>query len=292
MFEETEEREGKVRFDDPAAEGQNICRRGEDIERGRQVLGTGALIRGPEIAVLASVGMVRVKVFRSPRVHVLSTGSEVVEPGQPLSFGKIRNSNGPMLCSLVSNSGAEVVYLGIAPDREKELTALIKKGLSGDMLLISGGVSMGDYDLIPGILKGIGAEIILHRVKIKPGKPLLLARRERCIIIGVPGNPVSNFTTFHTFIKPALYKMMGRTDHALHFVHGIAGEDIRKKGERPQLMPSVHRVVDGAFVVEPLPLNGSADIVGCAGCTCLMFVEEGDQNIQRGEMVPIILIEL
>jgi molybdopterin molybdotransferase len=291
-FEDSEEHDGGVRFTRPVEPGQNICKRGEDIVRGRQVLKSGSIIGGPEVAVLASVGMIRVKVFRNPRVSVLSTGSEVVEPGQPLVFGMIRNSNGPMLSSLVSAAGAEVDYLGIAPDREDELTGLIERGTAGDLLLISGGVSMGDYDLIPGILRSIGAEIRLHRVKIKPGKPLLLAKRGACVIIGIPGNPVSNFTTFHTFIKPALYKMMGCSDYALRFVNGVAGEEISKKGERPQLMPSTYRVVEGGFVVKPLPLNGSADIVGSAGCTCLLFVDEGDQNIKAGEKVPILLIKI
>jgi molybdopterin molybdotransferase len=289
-FEDTEEYDGKVRFTRTVSPGKNICKRGEDIGRGGRVLENGSIIGGPEVAVLASVGMIRVKVFRAPRVSVLSTGSEVVEPGQPLGFGMIRNSNGPMLSSLVSAAGAEVSYLGIVPDREGELTGLIEKGTAGDMLLISGGVSMGDYDLIPGILMRIGADIRLHRVKIKPGKPLLLAKRGSCVIIGIPGNPVSNFTTFHTFIKPALFKMMGRTDYGLRFVNGVAGVEIRKKGERPQLMPSVHRVAEGVFVVKPLPLNGSADIVGCAGCTCLLFVEEGDRNIRSGEKVRFLLI--
>lgn len=291
MFEETEELEGKVRFVRGAHSGQNICRRGEDIEKGKRVLEQGSIIRGPEIAVLASVGRTSVRIFRKPLVSILSTGSEIVEPGQPLRYGMIRNSNGPMLRSLVASSGAEVTYLGIGADRDRELSSLVEQGLHGDMLLISGGVSMGDYDLIPDILRKTGADIKLHRVKIKPGKPLLLAKRDACVIIGIPGNPVSNFTTFHLFIKPALHRMMGRSDNALHFMEGRADVSIHKTGERAQLMPSVYRVVDGVFVVKPLKLNGSADIVGCAGCNCLLFLEEGDQRVAEGERVSIVLVD-
>jgi molybdopterin molybdotransferase len=291
MFEDTEEKQGKVLFTRPVESGQNICRRGEDVARGQRVLDAGSLIGGPEIAILASTGRIRVSVTRRPVVYVLTTGSEIVEPQEQPGHGMIRNSNGPMLSCLVSSTGARVRYLGIGSDRPDELAALIEEGLRGDVLLISGGVSMGDYDLVPGLIRDAGLEILLHRVKIKPGKPLLLAKGRGCVVIGVPGNPVSNFTTFHSFVKPALFKMMGRAERPLHFVEGRLEVDLLKRGERAQLMPSRYRVINGRYEVAPLKLNGSADIAGCAGCNCLLFLEEGEQRRERGDTVPLLLIE-
>jgi molybdopterin molybdotransferase len=291
MFEETEERDGRVVFKRGVEPGQNICPRGEDVRTGKLVLSRGSVVHGPEIATLASVGRTVLRVHRKPRVGILSTGSEVIEPDQAMEFGLIRNSNGPMLASLVRAVGAEARYLGIGNDRESELTGLVEEGLHGDMLLISGGVSMGDYDLIPQVLKKVGVRIELHRVRIKPGKPLLFARRGECVVIGVPGNPVSNFTTFHVFIKHALYRMMGRDVQPVRFLEGRLKGAVSKKGERAQLMPSIYRVVEGEYEISPLRLNGSADIIGCAGCNSLLFLDEGEQHLVDGARAPMLLIE-
>ena len=230
--------------------------------------------------------------YRKPTVSVLSTGSEIVEPGEPLREGKIRNSNGPMLLSLLGTLNTRVHYLGISLDKEEELVERIKRGLEGDMLLISGGVSVGDYDLIPVTLKKMGAAIKFHRVKVKPGKPILYAKKGGCTILGIPGNPVSNFTTFNFFVKPALYKMMGRENFRLPRLNARLTQEIVKKTERSQLMPSFYQIRNGMFDVTPLKLNGSADIIGCASCNCLILIEEDCQKISRGDEVSIMLINL
>jgi molybdopterin molybdotransferase len=291
MFEETSERDGMVQFSRSAEKGQNICFRGEDVGREETVLVKDSIIGGPEIAVLASVGHTTCNVYRRPVVSVLPTGSEIVEPDHAVGEGKIRNSNGPMLTELASSAGADVRYLGIGSDREDVLRDLIGKGLRSDMLLISGGVSMGDYDLVPETLRACGADIILHRVRIKPGKPLLFAKAHGCIVIGVPGNPVSNFTTFHLFIKPVLYRMMGKSSYVPRFIDARLSHDVRKRGDRAHLMPSKYRVLHGVYEVSTLKLNGSADIIGCAGCNCLLYMEEGEQSLHSGDTVPILLID-
>jgi len=291
MFEETEEKDGKVRFTRKAAQGQNICSQGEDVGTGERVLSKGSILGGPEIAVLASVGHVACMVHRRPVVSVLPTGSEIVEPDKALGEGMIRNSNGPMLTGLATALGAEVRYLGIGSDREEVLRGLIGKGLSSDMLLISGGVSMGDYDLVPAMLRESGADIKLHRVRIKPGKPLLFAKGEGCVVIGVPGNPVSNFTTFNLFIKPVLHRMMGRSSYVPRFVDARLTHDVYKRGERTHLMPSRYRVEKGVYEVRTLKLNGSADIIGCVGCNCFLFIGEGEQKLRRGDKASILLVD-
>jgi molybdopterin molybdotransferase len=293
MKEVTQQLEdGRVRFSEGSVPGKNVCVRGEDIRKDQRVLEKGTLLRGPEIAVLSSVGKSSARVYRKPTVSVLSTGSEIVEPDEPLREGKIRNSNGPMLVSLLGTINTRVHYLGISLDREEELVARIKQGLRGDMLLISGGVSVGDYDLIPVTLEKMGADIKFHRVKVKPGKPILFAKKGDCTIIGIPGNPVSNFTTFNFFVKPALYKMMGREDFRLSRFTARLTQEIVKKTERSQLVPSFYQNRDGLFDVTPLKLNGSADIIGCSGCNCLILIEEDCRRIGVGHEVSIMPLNI
>lgn len=289
MVEETEElADGWVRLPLEVVPGQNICRRGEDIGKDEVVLKRGTLIGGPEIAVLSSVGRCRVRVVRRPVLEMLSTGNEIVEPGATLEKGKIRNSNGSMLLSLASAAGCHTRYLGIGPDSERELGELISGSTKADLLLISGGVSVGDYDLIPSLLKNVGAEILFHGVRVKPGKPLLFARKDRCLIFGIPGNPVSNLTTFVLFVRPAIKKMMGRVDYEHALINARLTSGISQKGDRAYILPSRCRIEDGRHHVTPLKLNGSADIVGCAGCDCLIVLEEGRKILKAGEIVSII----
>ncbi len=282
--------DGHIRITGPAAAGLNICMRGEDIERGERVLRSGSVITAPEIAVLASVGKTEIAVVKRPSVAMLSTGSEIVEPEQKPSHGAIRNSNGPMLISLAAALGCCVEYLGIGCDDADVLHALVARGLEKDVFLVSGGVSMGDYDLVPEILKEEGAVIFFHKVRVKPGKPLLFARKGTCHIFGIPGNPVSNFTTFHMFIKPALLKIMGREDHTPRFLHASLEKDVHRKGSRTYIMPARCRVQEGVLMVQPLKLNGSADIVGCSGCNALLLVESSRDTVRHGETVEVMLL--
>ncbi len=291
MIEETKLLpDGRVRINGPVTSGQNICMRGEDIRCGECVLRSGSVVSATEIAILASVGKLEVTAVRKPSVAVLTTGSEIVEPEQRPSYGAIRNSNGPMLSNLAETLGCRVEYLGIGHDDANELRALVEKGLEKDVLLISGGVSMGDYDLVPEILKEEGADIFFHKVRIKPGKPLLFAKKDACRVFGIPGNPVSNFTTFYMFIKPAFLKMMGRKNHIPLFLHASIEEDVRRKGSRTHIMPARYKVQEGMLTARPLKLNGSADIVGCSGCTALMLIDSSRNIVRQGETVEVMLL--
>ena len=207
--------------------GANVCHKGEDTKRGEKVLSAGCAIGAPEVAVLASIGVSEVGVARRPEVGVLSTGNEIVEPGTPLAPGMIRNSNGSMLSALARFAGGNVEYLGIAGDDVEHLRRSLGKGLGKDILLVSGGVSMGDYDLVPRVLGELGVEVLFHKVRVKPGKPLLFGRRGRCLVFGIPGNPVSSFVVFHLFVKPAFGRLTAYSGAA-----GIDGFGISRDGER------------------------------------------------------------
>jgi molybdopterin molybdotransferase len=285
MVEDTEQAEnGFVRILKEIRKGQNICPQGEDIKRGRVVLKKDTVIGAPEIAVLASVGKTAVRVYRKPEVAIVSTGNEIVEPGNPLKKGQIRNSNGPMLRSMVLSLGCKTRYLGIAEDTESELRKKIGEGLKRDVLLLSGGVSMGEYDLIPKVLDELDVRIIFHRVFVKPGKPLLFAIKGKTII---PGNPVSNFTTFHMFVKPALHKMMGVSAYEVSFVEAVMDVDFKNTTERVHVVPSRCFFKDTELYVAPFTLNGSADIIGCSKTNCFAVIRKRG-NIAKGERVKVL----
>lgn len=289
MVEESEVLpDGRVCFKGDVLPGQNVCRIGEDIARGEIVLKRGDFLQAPEIAVLCALGRCRIRVVRKPSVAVLSTGSEVVEPDIIPERGKIRNSNGPMLIALLRTEGFASSYLGIAGDSEEELCERIAAGIKNDVLMISGGVSAGDYDLVPTLLERAGAEIIFHRVRVKPGKPLLFARKGNCIIFGLPGNPVSNLTSFFYFVFPALKKMMGMDDYRHELIRAVLTSKIKQKGDRASIMPSRFRIEDGNYLVTPMELNGSGDIAGCCGCNCFIILEEGIRFVNRGASVSIL----
>lgn len=282
--------DGKVEILKEVTEGRHICRKGEDVARGETVLKKHAGIGAPEVAILASAGRASVPVFRRPSVAILSTGSEIVEPGEPLSAGKIRNSNGMMLASMAGSLGCEIRYIGIAGDREEELSIKVEEGLKSDVLLLSGGVSMGEFDLVPEILEKAQAQKIFHRVFVKPGKPLLFAVRGRTIVFGVPGNPVSNFTTFHLFVKPALLKLMGHTECTPKMTEAVSETDFENRSKRMHAVPSFCTLKGAGVYVRLFSLNGSADITGCAGANCFCVLEPGIERVRRGDTVRLFFL--
>ena len=201
-------------------EGENVCFKGEEIKKGTPVLQKGVLLRPIEVSVVASLGKAKVKVYRKPKIAILTTGSEIVEPGRRISYGKIYNSNRYLILSLLSSMSLEADYIGVAPDDEEHLLSRVRTGLGYDVFIISGGVSVGDYDLVPRVLKKCRVKEVFHKVAIKPGKPFLFGYRGKTLVFGVPGNPVSTYLSFLVLIMPALNKMMGK-DPSLSICKGI-----------------------------------------------------------------------
>ena len=199
----------RVRIDRAPKQGANICRRGEDIRCGTPALLAGTCIRPAEVALLAALGAARPKVYRRPTVAVLATGDELVEADKPIDGARIRNSNSPALHARLSQLGVPVRVLGIACDVADELKQSILEGLKSDVLMISGGVSMGSFDLIPGVLVECGVELLFEKVAVKPGKPTVFGRHSSGYVFGLPGNPVSTLVIAELFAIPALKQMMG-----------------------------------------------------------------------------------
>jgi len=263
----------------------NICYQGEDIKRGEFVLRRGALILPQHIAVLANAGISVVPVHKKPRISIITTGSELREPGMALPDGCIRNSNSYQLIGQLQRMAIEPDYLGIAADTENSLDLLIKKALScSDVVLLSGGVSMGDYDLVPAVLAGNGVNILFNMVAMQPGKPLTFGTRGKTAIFAFPGNPVSTFFPFEIMAKPFIYKLMGH-DYITRTFPLITGvEFTRKRAERKTFIPV--KIVNGE--VFPVEFHGSAHINSLCFAEGIISFPLGVLEIKKGQAVEVI----
>ncbi len=210
MVEETEMLpSGLIRFTS-SFKKENIANKGEDVRKGELVLRAGKKIRPQDIAVMASVGHISVTVSKMPRVAVISSGSELVEPDIIPGISQIRNSNSSQLMAQIARAGALGEYYGIAADDEAQTLSIVEKAISGnDMVLLTGGVSMGDFDFVPSVLERAGVKIHFTRIAVQPGKPTTFGLHARSVIFGLPGNPVSSFIQFEVLVRPLLSKMMG-----------------------------------------------------------------------------------
>ncbi len=284
MVEETEEFiAGSVRFTG-VKKSSNICYRGEDIKAGDLVLEKGTLIRPQEIAVLASTGTTSPLVHIRPVVSIITTGDELVPPGKVPKGPMIRNSNSYQLEAQVSQTGAVGVNLGIVADKERLIRETISDALSGsDIVLLTGGVSMGDYDYVPDIMKSMGIHILFRSIAIQPGKPTVFGKAGNKLIFGLPGNPVSSFVLFEVLVKPAIMAMMGRTVRPITYPV-VLGQDIfRRKTDRKALVPVTIRNGE-AF---PVDYHGSAHINAYTSADGIVTIDIGVNELKKGTITHV-----
>jgi len=235
-LEEVSEEGGTVRVPGPVKAGAHVRRRGEDIAKGDLVLRAGTVLRPPEISLLVSFGRIEVPVYRRPAVAILATGDELVEPGAPIRPGAVVNSNSPSLASAVREAGAEPSMLGIARDTLPELRKKLSEGLTGDALITSAGVSVGDRDLVREALSGLGVREHFWKVRMRPGRPFAFGVKGKVPVFSLPGNPVSAMITFEMLVRPALRSMIGDPVPVKARVKGMLEEPIRKKAGRIQFL--------------------------------------------------------
>jgi molybdopterin molybdotransferase len=286
MIEDTEFHGDRVTLKKKIKQGDNISWKGEDLKKDKIVLRKGKEILGPEVMVAASLGREKIKVYKKPAVSVLNTGNEIVNPPGKLSGNTIYNSNGPLLVSFFKNLHLEVNYLGIAKDTEPILYDKIKEGLKSDVLLISGGVSVGDYDLVPYVLKKAGVKILFHTVKIKPGKPVLVGRKGNTVVFGLPGNPNSNYLACHIFIVPAIKKIMGYDDYRLKVKQGIINADLSNtKGRIHFVLTKIEHIGD-EYYLNPVKSHGSADVPSLSESDGFMILHEDTAYYKKGSKLP------
>ena len=263
----------------------NMCPIGDDVKIGDVVLKKGTLIYAKHIPVLASVGAVKVKVFKQPRVAVVSTGNELVEPGVKPGLSQIRNSNGYQLVCQVKELGMPAIYAGIAKDDFEATKAIFEKAIAeSDVLIMSGAVSVGDYDFVPDVLKQSGFDIHFHGVSVKPGKRTLFATYENKWFIGVPGNPVSAFVQFETLIKPLLLRITGSVTSPFTLKLPLDADFKRKNAGRKAYEPVV---ITPEGLVRKIEYHGSAHINSLSYANGLMEIEQGIKEIKKGTLVYV-----
>lgn len=264
---------------------ENICLIGEDVKEYDVVLGKGTFINPEEIAILAGAGKSSVEVYRRPKVGVLSTGSELVEPFEIPKPGQIRNSNGHQIMAQLSKMGLVAEYFGIVADTKEEIKGKIKSALKlTDVLFISGGVSVGDYDYVPQVLQELEFDIQFTAIATKPGKHTLFATKDEKYVLGFPGNPVSSFIQLDFIGKELLYGLMGFKPFRIRYKTVFIDDFHRKKGDRLEFLPVK---ITKSGKVKLLPYNGSANIHALSKANALMEIPIGVNVIEKGDQVHV-----
>ncbi len=265
-----------------------ICLKGEDIKAGEVVLHKGCRIRPQHIAVLATVGYTQPVVSKRPRVAVFATGDELVQPASKPGPSQIRNSNAFQLVAQIENTGAVAKNYGIAKDTDDAIDKIFKKAVEeNDVVLVSGGVSVGEFDLVPGIFKRNNIDLLFEKVAVKPGKPTVFGVSEKVYCFGLPGNPVSTFVQFELLVKPFLCKLMGH-DYKNPVSQIPLGESLRRKNtERQSWIPVV---ITNTGTLKPVEYHGSAHINALCIADGLVSIDVGVAEIEKRTVVPVRLI--
>ena len=292
-FEETEDlpSNNRVKILRAIDRGRNISKMGEDMKVGQIVLRKGMPIRPQEIGILATVGKSRVEVFSAPKVGIISTGTELVDVESTPSAAQIRNSNGYSLAAQARRLKADVELLGTVKDTKEEISRIMRRGLRKDILILSGGVSMGEYDLVGDVMKDLKAHIYFEKVALRPGKPVIFGKMDKTLIFALPGNPVASFVTFELFIYPAIRKMMGFSTLHRTTLKASLEEEILVKRKRREYRPAFLRMQNNTWVVTPVEWHGSADLLATTRANCLLIVREDAEKLSTGQLVDVILLD-
>ncbi len=297
MVEDTQidsENVDRVQILQQVKQGSHVLKKGGLLSKGQVVIPAGSVIRPAEVGILADLAHGKAVVRRRPTVAIISTGDELVGPDVEPGPGQIRNTNGPMLEAMALEAGATVKQLGIVRDNRDALSAAIQEGLQADVLLISGGMSVGVKDFGPALLEERGVEKVFHKVKLKPGKPLWFGKQGETdnptLVFGLPGNPASSLVCFHLFVRTALAELMGRS-HVSPFVSGfLLTRDFVNPGNRPVFFPAfASRKDGGGATIAPLAWKGSADLATLAQANALACFEANSQY-EAGQFVSAVMV--
>jgi molybdenum cofactor synthesis domain-containing protein len=287
----TSESEGYIEILESPKTKQNIIERGEEIRKGDRVFSKGEIILENMIAALASFGYAKVNVFRQPKISVLATGSEIVGVSQKPQKDQIRNSNSAMLEVFAEKIGAinEVLPL-VEDDIDSLKNAIGKASENSDILIITGGVSVGDYDFTKPVLRALGAEIFFEKVSLKPGKPTVFAKLNNTLIFGLPGNPVSVAVTFYLFVRTAILLMQSAKDYELRKGYAVASGKLKGAKERDSYLPvAVETNEKGQTIIESLRFSGSSNFIAFAKANALAFVPHG-KTFEKGDVLDILFL--
>jgi molybdopterin molybdotransferase len=270
--------------------GANVRPRGGDLRVGDVVLAAGTRLGAPQIGAAAASGAGEVACAVRPRAAVVTTGSELRRPGEPLAAGQIYESNGLMLGAALASAGAVVLPLASVADDDDAHRAALERGLDADLLVTSGGVSVGPHDLVRRIERELGVKEVFWRVAVKPGKPISFGTRDGTLVFGLPGNPVSSLVCFELFVRPAVLALQGASDPGPTYRVGELAADVRRTSDRDQLLRARLRVDEGRVVVEPLRGQESHMIARAAAADALALVPRGDGVLEAGATVRYLAL--
>ncbi|MBT5764622.1 MAG: molybdopterin molybdotransferase MoeA, partial [Nitrospina sp.] len=291
MQEDTQKDGNSILCLDRADVEENIRRAGEDVKIGEGVLKKGTTLSPAHIGMMAVVGRSQIAVSQRPTVSILSTGDEILELDETPQGPQIFNSNGHMLAAQIKSAGGIPLYLGIAKDTEKDLMEKFEWALKADIVVSSGGVSVGDYDLVKSSLQKMGQDMLFWKVAMKPGKPLAFGRIGKIPIFGLPGNPVSSFVSFEQFVRPSLRKVLGCSDLSHKTVQAKLTRTIHKKPGRLHFLSSIVSWTDGEYTVTPAGEQGSGILKSAANANSLLIFPLEADEIKQGQEVAVQLLE-
>jgi molybdopterin molybdotransferase len=289
-IEHANELDGAVEIAEPPARGAHIRPRAGDVGAGEVVAGAGVRLGPAHIGALAAAGVAEVRVIRRPRVSVLATGSELRAPGETLEPGQIFESNRSMVAAALVRAGALVEALPVVVDEEEAHRQALARGLAADVLVTSGGVSVGPHDLVRRIEAELGVDEVFWGVAVKPGKPLSFAVRGPTLVFGLPGNPVSSLVGAVLFVCPALLALQGAADPLPRFELGETRSALRRSGQRDEFVRARREVEDARTLLEPVSGQESHMIVRAASADALVHVPRGEGQIAAGQPVRYLAL--
>ncbi|AOY77787.1 gephyrin-like molybdotransferase Glp [Clostridium formicaceticum] len=290
-FEDTKYTEETVTVYKKYPVGTNIVKAGEDMEKGDLVLQKGEVIDAPEIGILATLGKAYVEVFRKPRVAILSTGDELVDMQQPLVEGKIRNSNSYTIAAQIKKLGAKPLMLGICSDAIEIIKAKLNSALNwADIVITTGGVSVGDHDLAKEAFREVGAEVLFWRVRMKPGTPIAVAKKEEKLIFGLSGNPAAAYITFEQFVRPIILKKMGRGNYKLMEVKSILESDFTKASNQNRFVRGNTYYRDGKYYTRLPEKHSSGVLTSLMGTNSLFYIKALTGPYKKGDEITVQLL--
>ena len=272
-------------------EGEGLLRRAAELKNGERVLTVGKRIELADIGTLASFGKFEVRVSRKPRVAILATGDELVEVRESPAAGEIRNSNTYTLLAQVLAAGAEPVLMGIGRDNVDDLRRRIGDGLKHDVLLVSGGVSMGKYDFVENVFAEYGVRVLFDSVAMKPGKPTVFGTRETTFVFGLPGNPVSTIVAFRMFVTPIIQSLLKASERGPGTLRACLEESTRRDAARTAIIPALVRFEDQAYRIRIAPWKGSSDLAGLSRANALVVIPKGEGALAAGDWVEFLSLE-
>ena len=290
QIEHTDGSDTRVQIYRAPRHGSNLRRRGEDIRQGECVLASQTFLRPPELGVLASVGKAQVLVYQRPRVAILATGDEIIDPGEPDTQGKILNSNSYTLAGQVVEAGGSPLLLGVAPDNREVMSQRIASGLRADVLITSGGVSVGTFDYVRECLEAVGFQARFWTVAVRPGSPTTFGMVGHVPVFSLPGNPVASMVTFELFVRPALRKITGRRDLFRPRLEAVLQDAVEKRRDVRTLLRGVLRQEDGQTTVSTTGPQGSGILRSMSLANCLIDLPEDTERLQPGARVQVMLL--